>query len=767
MMMCARHLTARALLLPTFVAGLLAIICTAACAGEPASVEKLGLGSYALQPPPGAKEPPATVYKTDKVRGPLPTNQWWSSLLWAKYSNVQYPHPLAVRATAAGLQVFYPGPSIAITEKGIIGGGPGKDRDLILGHTAVDEFPDARLDGYSDWFVTAAFISGDKSLHVTYGHGSPFVYAMYGGGEPRIALAEVPTVWSGGADSPVLGLSLGNRHYGLFAPTGSTWTGLGGKVLACHTGGKPYFSVALLPDKSPETLQLFRKYAYSHVTDTRVEWKYDEKPSLVSTRYTFTTRPYEGIETGTLFALYPHQWLSGAQALTGKSYASVRGEMRLACGSTMETRAVFPGVLPALPDAGGCDKARLAKYVEQDAEAASPKIKDTYWEGKHLGKVQSLAAIAEQAGDPAAAGKFAGELRGRLETWFTADDDAAGQVKKSGLFYYNRPWGTLIGYPASYGSDEQLNDHHFHYGYFLRAAAEVARREPAWAADARWGGMVKLITRDIAGTDRADPLFPRLRCFDPYAGHSWASGHAKFDDGNNQESSSEAMNAWTGLILYGQATGDLAMRDLGIYLYTTEMAAINAYWFDVTGTIRPAAYKPSQVTMVWGGKGVNETWFSNKPEIVHGINWLPFHGGSLYLGLEPAYVRKNYASLTAEKGGEKWADWADLVLMYRALDDARDALRQFDALGDSLKIEAGNSRAFTYHWIANLAALGHVEAGVTADYPLRAVFNDGRQRTYVVFNSDAKPLAVKFSDGTGVTAGRKGFTILRRPVTTR
>ena len=61
--------------------------------------------------------------------------------------------------------------------------------------------------------------------------------------------------------------------------------------------------------------------------------------------------------------------------------------------------------------------------------------------------------------------------------------------------------------------------------------------------------MVLLLIRDIASPDRDDPLFPFLRTFDPYAGHSWASGTALFGSGNNQESSSEAMNAWTGIIV--------------------------------------------------------------------------------------------------------------------------------------------------------------------------------------------------------------------------
>src|SRR5688572_17133939 len=165
-----------------------------------------------------------------------------------------------------------------------------------------------------------------------------------------------------------------------------------------------------------------------------------------------------------------------------------------------------------------------------------------------------------------------------------------------------------------------------------------------------------LFRSDIASPDRQDKLFPFLRNFDPYAGHSWASGHARFGDGNNNESSSEAMNAWCGMILLGEATGDAKLRDLGVYLYTTEMNAIQEYWFDVHNQNRPATYTPSVVTMVWGGKGANGTWFSNKPPVVHGINFLPIHGGSLYLGLHPDYAKRNYDALVQENKGDRFSE---------------------------------------------------------------------------------------------------------------
>jgi len=730
-------------------------------AGE--SIVQVGAGSYSTVLPKGAKGPPATIYKTDAVTGPIPTNDWWSSLAWLPYSERHYPHPLAIQAGKKGLRVHYPGAKITANKDAIFGFMPPEntDEDFVIGHSAQAEFPDARLDGWSDWFVRASFAAGGSSLKVSYGHGSPFVYALYEGGTPKLIFGKPPTVWAGTEKDAVLGVSVSGRHYGLFGPSGSTWSGLGGKTFVCNAGDKRYFSAAVLPENTEKALKLFQQYAYAHVTDTKVAWEYEPQTGTVTTKYAFTVKAYEGAETGTLTALYPHQWRNTPALLLDYAYASVRGTMKLAQGTTFSTQMKFHGVLPALPDAGGCDRARLAAYVKADAARPTPSTKDTdtYGEGKLLGRLAALAPIAEQCGLEDVAASVRKKVRERLEQWFTAAG-AGGQLKAAALFYYNDTWGALIGYRPGFGSDTELNDHHFHYGYFVKAAAEIARSDPAWAAADKWGGMVKLLGDDIACTTRDDKRFPFLRNFDPYAGHSWASGHAKFGDGNNNESSSEAMNAWCGLILWGEATGDKAVRDLGIYLYTTELAAIQEYWFDVHHENFPKSYTPSVVTMVWGGKGANGTWFSAKPELVHGINWLPIHGGSLYLGLYPDYVKYNYDALAREAKGAQWTDWADIIWMYLALADPQEALAQFEAREKDYPAEGGNSKANTYQWLSQLKALGQVEREVTADYPLYAVFRKDGQRTHAAWNFGKQPRTVTFSDGfkLDVKAGECALT---------
>jgi endoglucanase Acf2 len=723
----------------------------------------VGRGSYSTVLPPGAADVQTTIYQTANVTGRMPTNDWWSSTAWMQYSERQYPHPLAVQNQANGLRLFYPGPTITGNSACVCGWMPattdpnGND-DLIIGHSATANFTDTRVDGFSDWFVTNVSASGGSSLKVTYGHGSPYVYAEYAGGTPRILFPTAPTIWSGNASTPVLGVTINGRHYALFAPAGSTWTGIGTATLTNNLAGQNYFSVAVLPDNSAATLAKFQQYAYSFVTNSQVTWAYEKSTADVVTTYNYTTVAKQGTQTGTLFALYPHQWKNTTKALLGPTYSSVRGVMKLAEGTSFATRMRFPGVLPSLPDLGTYNRTTLANYVNEAEAEVYDGSPDTYWFGKRLGKLATVAPIADQVGDTTAAAKFRNEIRTSLESWLKASD-AQGALKSSQVFYHNSNWGTLFGYPDSYGSVLELNDHHFHYGYFIKAAAEIARNDKTWASNAEWGAMVKLLIRDIASPNRSDTMFPFMRNFDIYAGHSWASGHARFGDGNNNESSSEAMNAWTGVILFAEATGDTALRDLGIYLYTTEMNAINEYWFDVSGQNHHPNFTRATASMIWGGKTVGDgVWWTGNPEEVHGINWLPIQAGSLYLTQFPDYTRQNYEALVAENGGTNWNEWGDIIWMYRAIQNPADAISQMNAGIASTLIERGNSRANVYHWIHNINALGTTDRAVSADHPLYAVFNKQGTRTYVAYNMSNAPITVSFSDGAVVNVPANAFS---------
>ncbi|BDS06156.1 hypothetical protein NT6N_11960 [Oceaniferula spumae] len=711
----------------------------------------VGAGSYSTVRPPECAPLPTELSKTSAVKGATPTNQWWSSLVWENYSQNLFAHPLGMVCHAGGLAVAYPGAGIDGKSGNIMGGAVSKTGDFVIGHSKMSQFPSSKLGGYSSWFVTVDFTEAGSNLTTTFGHGSPFVYGQIKGGDPLVTFSDKPVVWSGKEGDAVLGVTVRGNHYGLFGSKGSKWTGLGSSKFT-NEGSKGYFSIALLPDKKAATFSTFLKYAHNHVVDTTVAYK--TLNGRLETTYYFETKAMEGSGKGTLFALYPHQWKYSKASLSGQEYRSVRGVMKLSSGSSFSTSVAIQGLLPMLPAEGIADNARMRAYLTKEAAATkTTEYKDTYWEGKHLGKLATLSGIAGVMGEKEMQAVFVAEIRTRLENWL-----AASEGETSPLFYYNKTWGTLIGNKPSYGSDKELNDHHFHYGYFIRAAAEVARLDPAWAK--KWGPMVNLIIRDIASIKKDDEMFPHLRCFDIYAGHSWASGHAKFADGNNQESSSESMNAWYGLMLWGEVTGDTALRDTGIFLYNTERTAVEEYWFDVSGTNFPKDFPNVALGMVWGGKGAFATWFSGDIDCIHGINWLPFTPASIYMGRFPNYVKKNHARIVEkrEKGNDYNNGWGDLVVMFNALNNPKMAAKYIDE-NPACSLEGGNTHAFMYHWIHTLDRLGRNDSGIISTHPFTNVYLKDSKKTYAAYNFQKQPLQVKFSDGFSMTAEPGRLTV--------
>ena len=694
---------------------------------------------------------PAKISRTASVTGPMVTNQWWSSLVWTQYSQNMFAHPAFVRCDADGLLMGYQGARIHGNNAGIFGSADLVKGDLKIGHSKVTEFPAALCGGHSDWFVTAVLKEGNASLTTSFGHGSPFVYGMVENGEAVVTFANSATVWSDLEDQSTLGVTVNGNHYGLFGSSGSRWDVSDDSKFINVDGRYPHFSVAVLPDCQTETLRLFERYAHSHVTDTRVE--YSIADDRVKAIYRFVCTPREGTESDTIFALYPHQWKYTTKKLSQMVYGTVRGEMKVGIGDSFSTSVPIQGALPMLPREGIADRESILDRLKIEATQAKPDFADTYWEGKYLGTLASLSGIADAVEAVDLQEAFTHEIRRRLENWFTATAE-----KEEPVFYYEKNWGTLIGSRPSYESDRLLNDHHFHYGYFIRAAAEVARVDPEWAQE--WGPMVRLLIRDIASSNRSDALFPHLRCFDKYAGHSWASGDSNFPDGNNQESSSESLNAWYGLMLWGAATGDQELQDLGVILFNTERTAVEEYWFDVSGTNYPNDCPNVALGMVWGGKGAFATWFSSDIDCIHGINWLPFTPASVYMGRHPEYVRRNFERIVSKRkdGKDFNKGWGDLVVMFGALSDPQPAISHLKT-HPTCKIESGNSRAFMEHWVSTLNTLGRIDPTTTSAHPFANVYVRDEKKTYAAYNFDSQPTVVKFSDGATLTVAPDSMAV--------
>ncbi|HEY0706745.1 MAG TPA: glycosyl hydrolase [Polyangia bacterium] len=716
--------------------------------------ERVGKGFIAFEKPDSEpvvvdiNKKPVKPKVVANFAGPPITNDWWSSLIWQRdpknpWSYNMYPHPFAMRASAGGLGVVYP-------NKHII---KGRDylylyqRDFLVGLAGL-ESPDTRVVSYSDWAVTAEWKGAQGALRATFGHGLPFVYLTRTGTAPAtvtLPADKVEKLKVFHEAGSVVGFTIDGRSYGLFAPGNAVWT-RDGATFQSDLGARDYFSVAALPDDKLETLQAFRRHAYAFVTDTKATWAYDEPTATLATSFKILTElkdDQKGLSKMPIVALYRHQWLNSQAAFLPYEYVSPRGTMKTTAANVFTTSKKFNGVLPTLPDTGKYDKGTLEKFIglvyrEPDhfPLGLSPKPdRDSYWVGKSLGKLANVVQVADAVDEKEVRDQLLQAMANQLQDWFDGRFPA--------VFYYDKTWRTLVGLPQSYESGAAMNDHHFHYAYFIQAAAVLAQHRPEWAKD--YGPMVDMLIKDPANWDRKDTRFPFLRSMDVYAGHSWANGAGQYEEGNNQESSSEEINFSTAVILWGAATGNKAIRDLGIFLYTTQVEAIEQYWFDVDQQVYPKGFDYPTAAIVWGAGGRYDTWFDQQPVMIHGINMLPFHGGSLYLGRRPDYVQRNYDIMLKGHDGYIYT-WRDYALMFLALADGKKAQAEFDKDKYFLP-EFGNSMAWTYYWIQNMAALGRPDTTVTASVPTHAVFKKGKVRTYSAYNPSDDAVTVKFSDG--------------------
>lgn len=730
--------------------------------GAHAQGVKAGAATYFLAPKGADPAMPAAPQRTpEMLRRAAPTNQWYSSLVFNPVPEVIYAQPLTFKATPAGLEMALPSKLVLPTERRDVEIHYPHTDPIVVSPVAFAPGP-ALLAKAGDWSITMAMGQGADQFSATVAHGSPFASFEISRGDVRVRLPAAAERVATPADTRVLALNVKGKTYALFGPTGVRWEQASPtEWLGRLPAGAGYVSAAALPDAGADTLALFARHAYAFIQDTRVAWRYEPATSQVTTTYQASTRAMEGAETTPLLGLYPHQWFNNAlvQARLGPSFDTVRGAIRLLPAAQFQTTRSYGGFVPYWP--GVKDTPRLSElneHIEKDVREARRMMlqegNDAYWQGKGLQRTLMLLDVVEQQGDLKSRDKLLEMMKKRVEEWFS------GESRKT-YFVHDRALGAVASHPENaFFTVRQINDHHFTYGYWIRVMAEIALRDPAWASQPQWGGLVDLLVADIATTERGRADFPFLRNFDPYEGHSWASGIGLGNLGNNQESSSEAINAWAGLILWAEVTGNTALRDLGVYLYTTEADVIDHYWFDVHKLVFPPEYQNVEVSQLFGGAYKHNTWWTDEPRQIKGINLLPITSASLYLGRDPDYVQRNLDALGPEMAlyearGSKPKNpppadiWQDIFAKYQALADPEQALKAWNRWGS---FELGDSRTHGLHWMLSLQALGRPDFSVTADTPLYSVFKraDGH-KTYLAFNAGKAPLTVRYSDGHTLT----------------
>jgi len=299
---------------------------------------------------------------------------------------------------------------------------------------------------------------------------------------------------------------------------------------------------------------------------------------------------------------------------------------------------------------------------------------DTYFSGKTIAKLARILLITEEMKELCASNndyktvcngldlpreeeieEALNQLRDSVTVWVRSNTKAP--------FVYDNAWGGLVNCGCLYNAGECTNvfpecpaftdqglnfgngfynDHHFHYGYHVYAAAALAHFDSAWAVELYED--IALLVRDYANPSQDDAAFPVFRNKDWYRGHSWAGGITKpmFRNIMNQESSSEAIMAYEAIALFGKTmvpifeeSGDSdkayraeMMHKIGLTLTATEIRSTQKYWqvqqnSQDSEKIYPEGYTASVVGILWETFAQFTTWFGNAPYLIYGIQLLP------------------------------------------------------------------------------------------------------------------------------------------------
>jgi len=340
-----------------------------------------------------------------------------------------------------------------------------------------------------------------------------------------------------------------------------------------------------------------------------------------------------------------------------------------------------------------------------------------YFSGKGFQKVAMICLLVE---------KFYGASDGQthacagiLEAGFRCLYDPAysgdcGNAPRG--TYYDQDWG---GIPSKDGYSSEgcmgwvdfgnacYNDHHYHYGYFVVAAAVLMKLEPSMAADAAFVTYVDMLIRDTTNPSSMDAYFPQFRSFDWFDLHSWSRGVTPSAEGKDQESTSEELNLLYGIHLWGTVTGRPALRDLGQTMLALCAVTVREFFLLEAGNQNhPEDFVKNHVTGIFFQNKVHyTTWFGSEEKYIHGIQMLPL-SPALKLTRKREFCQQEWDDIISGLPLSVTDPWTSILLTGTlAFIDPVGAFTQLAAMSPA-HMDDGLTRAWALYWAASLSVGG-------------------------------------------------------------
>ena len=708
--------------------------------------------------PIGTDAPPATIPQRDdhpvprkgivKNSSVLQTNKFYSAFFLANQTDPVYTFPYALQwakgdgpARSWGLAVSHTEPHQRIFGNTRFNGAaeyylnPVGVQSMILSAAELGPGTVLGMERITAFSARAVLRNNNNNTAVAFPlvQGMPYVTGEFRGGHPVVQSGVYFREMTRVKDNPKPGVA----KYNFLLEDGTTWV-----VYGYSTDGKELdlelTNQGLAQSKTPFTgvVQIAKnpggEAADAALDDgagiypTGVELSGSVSDDSRSGSYTlsFTTA---GTKDGSLYMYaLPHHIESFDSATAGHLQrnttlsTTVKGNATLVRGTSWTMNEpdlpTSMGFAPWDADRGGPQTdlsaaARLAIRpvaqldLSQDMDAQTD-IDSMYFSGKALAKfAQVVYLTSDLLGDP-------GLAQAGLDRVKTAFARFARNEQRYPLVYESA-WGGVVS-TAAYETGDAMadfgntyyNDHHFHWGYHILAAAYIGSLDGAWAASNR--RYVDTLVRDMANPSaEGDGWFPQWRSFDWYHGHSWAHGLFPAADGKNQESSSEDAMAVYAVKMWGTVVGDadmVARSDL--QLAVLRRALRNYYLYeDGKNTVQPAEFVGNKVAgILFENKVHHTTFFSPDAEAIQGIHMMPVLAAT-GLTRSKQFIREEWDVFFA--GGRIDAvdnAWKGVAYAQYALVDARAAWEFFAGEGFKANwVDGGASRSW---WMAYAAALG-------------------------------------------------------------
>ncbi|TVU09395.1 hypothetical protein EJB05_42867 [Eragrostis curvula] len=644
---------------------------------------------------------PARFFAPGLLNAPLPTNYSFQNFVLKNGDQPEYLHPYSIRSTGGKLTICYP--TRNVTPSYII---QTIVADLTISSPSDAAGGDHRVVAFDDLSVT---LDVSPSLRAHLVRGCPYVTltTAQGAGAVDISVASVH------AFIEVAPCGDAGAKWRLRMNSGQTFLlYASAPIRLAQTGtsqlSAPGFSgvirIAYLPDAFMEPV-LDR---YSGCFPTAGEAALN-RPFCVE---------YHWRKAGPgelLMLAHPlHLRLlsndsGGVRVLDDFRYRSIDGDLVGVVGDSWVLRTdpvsttwhSTHGV-----SENGVDEVVAALRKDVAGLASTPiTTTSSYSYGKAIARAARFVLIAEEVGCPDVIPAVQSYLKAAVTPWLDGSFPGNG-------FLYESKWGGLVTRQGltNTGADFGFgifNDHHYHLGYFIYAIAVLAKIDPCWGR--KYMPQAYSMVADIMTLSlRPGASFPRLRMFDLWTLHSWAGGLTDLADGRNQESTSEAVNAYYSAALLGLSYGDTHLATLGATLTAFEALAAQTWWHvrEGEGIYEEVFSRNNRVLgVLWANKRDSGLWFAppESKECRLGIQLLPVLPISEALFPDVAFVKELVGwTLPALARDGVWESWKGFVYALEGVYDKEAALAKTRALTGH---DDGNSLSNLLWWLHSRPAV--------------------------------------------------------------